>query len=52
MTLLYIIYVGYAEFFETAGNKRLEIVNESIFVMIQYNFVLLHNLVWDEEARE
>lgn len=52
LTLLYIIYVGYAEFFETSGGKRLEIVNECLFVTIQYNFVLLHNLVWEQEARE
>ena len=48
----YIIYLGYAGFFETPGGKRLEISNEIIFVMIQYNFVLLHNLVWETETRE
>ena len=52
LTLWYIIYLGYGEFFETPGGKRLEIVNESIFVIIQYNFVLLQNLVWDHDARE
>ena len=52
LTLWYIIYVGYAEFFETPGGKRLEIVNESLFVIIQYHFVLLQNLVWEFEARE
>ena len=45
MTLLYIIYLGYAEFFETKGSKTLEILNESVFVLIMYNFVLLNNLV-------
>ena len=52
MTLLYVIYLGHAEFFETPGNKALEIVNESVFVLIQYNFVLLHNLVWDKDVRK
>ena len=41
-TLLYLIYLGYAEFLDTPGGKALEILNESIFVVIQYNFVLLN----------
>ena len=41
MTLFYLIYLGHAEFFETPGGKKLEITNESVFVLIQYNFVLL-----------
>ena len=52
MTVLYIIYLGYADFFETFGGKVLEIVNESVFILIQYQFVLLHNLVWDDENRK
>lgn len=52
MTLLYLIYLGHAEFFETSGSKSLEITNESVFVLIQYNFVLLQNLVWEPEVRE
>lgn len=52
MTLLYVIYLGHVEFFETPRAKFLEILNESIFVLIQYNFVLLHNLVEDEALRE
>ena len=36
MTVLYVIYLGYAEFFETKGAKALEIVNESVFILIQY----------------
>ena len=49
-TLLYLIYLGYAEFYELSSAKSLEIFNESIFVVIQYNFVLLGGLV-DDEAR-
>ena len=53
ITLIYLIYIGYAEFYEPgSGGKTLEIINESIFVLIQYNFVLLHNLVWDDDARD
>ena len=52
MTVLYIIYLGYADFFETFGAKALEIVNESVFILIQYQFVLLHNLVWEDEKRK
>lgn len=52
MTLLYIIYLGYAEFFETRGSKSLEIINESLFVLIMYNFVLLNGLVDDPIIRD
>ena len=52
MTMLYIIYLGYQDYYETRGSKSLEITNESVFVLIQYCFVLLHNLVWEENARE
>ena len=34
MTLIYLIYIGHCEFFETRGAKSLEILNESIFVLI------------------
>jgi len=51
MTLIQIIYIGHQEFYETRGGKSLEIINESIFVLIQYNFVLLHGLVSDEDVR-
>ena len=47
MTLLQIIYIGHQDFYETRGAKALEITNERIFVLIQYNFVLLHALVSD-----
>ena len=51
MTLIQIIYIGHQDFYETRGAKSLEIINESIFVLIQYNFVLLHGLVSDENVR-
>ena len=52
MTLLYIIYLGHSEFFETKSARSLEIVNESIFVLIMYNFVLLNNLVYEKHIRD
>ena len=51
MTLLYIIYIGHQDFYETKGSKSLEIINEFIFVILQYNFVLLHGLVYHELVR-
>ena len=52
MTELYIIYIGHVEFYMSIGSKILEIFNESVFVLIQYGFLLLHNIVWDEKVRE
>ena len=52
MTLIYVIYLGYASFFKIFGTKVLEIFNESVFVLIQYHLILLHNLVWLEPIRE
>ena len=52
MTLLQIIYLGHVEFFGTRASRSLEIINESIFVLIQYNFVLLNNLVSKKDIRE
>ena len=34
MTLIQLIYLGYAEFFETSGAKSLEILNETVFVLL------------------
>ena len=52
MTLLYIIYLGHSEFFEHHSSKSIEMLNESVFVLIQYGFVLLTNLVWDLTVRK
>lgn len=43
--------MGHVEYFDTPKAKQLEIFNESVFVLIQYNFVLLHNLVWEDNTR-
>ena len=51
LTVFYLMYLGYADFFETFGGKVLEMINESVFILIQYQLVLLHNLVWDQEMR-
>ena len=52
MTLVYITYLGYSQFHDTWQSKTLEIANESIFILIQYMFVLLNNLVSDFRIRE
>ena len=40
-TLFYLMYLGYAEFYKMFGSKALEILNESIFIVIQYLFIVL-----------
>ena len=52
MTMLYITYISNARFYPSFGAKSLEILNESIFCFIQYNFVLLNNLVVAEVAEQ
>ena len=52
MTVLYVIYLGYQYFYLTPYGKELEMLNECVFVLIQYCFVLLYELVRDEQARE
>ena len=52
MTLIYVIYLGYSDFHISFSAKVLELTNESVFILIQYNFVLLHELVSDWETRE
>lgn len=48
MTVLYVIYLGYQYFYLTPYGKELEMLNECVFVLIQYCFVLLYELVRDE----
>ena len=43
-TLFYIIYLGYADFFKIFGTKVLEIFNESVFILIQYLFIVLQTM--------
>lgn len=50
LTLLYITYVNYADFYESGSAKGLETLNEFTFCLIQYNLVLLNNLVEPEIA--
>ena len=45
LTLLYIVYVNCSQFYESSKAKGLETVNETSFCLIQYNLVLLNNLV-------
>lgn len=52
LTLLYIMYLGHCDFFEHHSSKSIEMLNESVFVLIQYGFVLLTNLVWDQTVRK
>ena len=51
MTVLYIAYLGYSDIHLTFYGKVLEMTNESVFVVIQYGFVLLHELVQRSDIR-
>ena len=52
MTIMYLAYLGYADFYITSRGKTLEMLNESVFVLIQYCFVLLYELVSNDYARD
>ena len=52
MTVLQVMYIGHASFYETRFAKKLEMANESIYVLIQYCFVLLINLVTPLDIRD
>lgn len=47
LTIAYIAYLCYSDIYIVRRGKLLEIGNESVFVVIQYGFVLLHELVAD-----
>ncbi len=47
MTMLYIVYIGHQDFYESRNAQYQEIVNESLFVVLMYNMVLLNALVTD-----
>ena len=51
MTLIYIAYIGHMYFYDVPTSKTLEIVNESLFVILQYNLVILTGLIYDNELR-
>ena len=49
LTLLQIIFIGYSELHILKKSRRLELMNEFVFIMILYNFVLLLELVSDKQ---
>ena len=51
LTLLYISYIANMHFFDGRGNKTLEVFNESFFVLLQYNLVVLTGVVDYEDIR-
>ena len=51
MNILYLIYVGHIEFYQTKRQKRIEIFNESMNITMCYSYLLLCNLVTDKEQR-
>ena len=51
LTIIYIMYLGYSDFHLSKQGKALEMTNETILVLIQYNFVLIHELISDNEVR-
>ena len=48
LTLLYITYVNHSQIYESSKAKALETFNEVTFCLLQYNLVLLNNLVEPE----
>ena len=51
-SLLYIIYISHVYFHDPMWSRDLEMVNESIFLLVCYHIVIFVNLLWDLEKRE
>ena len=51
LTLLYISYIANMYFYDEPGSKTLEIVNESFFVLLQYNLLVLTRVIDFEDIR-
>ena len=47
--MLYIAYVGQMDFFDVPMTKFIEMMNESFFVLLQYNLLILTGLIEDED---
>ena len=52
MTLLYISYIAQMHFYDTPASKSLEIVNECFFLILQYNLVILTEMVDDYDSSQ
>ena len=50
-TLLYISYIANMYFYDEPGSKTLEIVNESFFVLLQYNLLVLTGVIDFEDIK-
>jgi len=51
-TLAYVGYLSNADFFESLQQRWLEFFNEAVFCTLMYNFVLLNNIVFEDEVRQ
>ena len=51
-TLGYICYISNMEFYETKSQRKIEMINEYILVILCYHFILLVNPVWSNELRD
>ena len=51
-TLGYICYISNMDFYETTSQRRIEIINECILIILCYHFVLFVNPVWPNEFRD
>ena len=49
LTLFYITYLGQMDFFDVPATKFIELMNESFFVLLQYNLLILTGLIEDED---
>ena len=51
-SLLYIIYIGHTSFHDPSSSKDLELMNEAIFLLICYHFVVFVNLLNGQWIKE
>ena len=51
MSLLYISYIAHMYFYDISANKKLEMLNESFFVLLQYNLIVLTGMIYDEDIQ-
>ena len=51
-SLLYIIYISHMYFHDPASSKSLEMLNEALFLLVCYHFVVFVNLLWDSAMRD
>ena len=52
VSILYIIYISHMYFHDPKSAKSIEMLNEALFLLICYHFVVFVNLLWDSNMRD